>query len=144
MCDIALMNGLEDASIYHELMFRVPDALSWALIDELDEGLEISVPAHVIENAVLPSSTWKSSNISALAEPSPLEGSNRFVSIGIITPERLRLGVSRLLSSLIESDSDLRFTLLGSLHEELPDAVIDCIVQAAMLGVLLPPSHPQV
>jgi hypothetical protein len=137
------MNGLEDSSAYHELMFRVPDALTWAVIDELDEGFEISVPHRVLRDAVLPSSTWALADPSRSPSSAPSDNAasqpdlGRFVSIGVLTPERLRLGVLRLVSSLIESNSELRFVLLGSLPQEVPSSVVNSIVQAAMLGRLL-------
>ena len=131
MCDLACMNGLEDASIYHQLLTRVPEALVWAVMEELDSGLELSVTSE------LGDAISRSSGRLPFAAGWSSTGPSGFVTVGVVDSRRLRLGVQRLLSGLVSADPDLVFILKGATAEELPDKVVDLVVQAGMWGVVI-------
>lgn len=100
------MDGLESTQALAELLERVPASLDWALCEELPDGYEV----------------WVRTDCGA------------FVQSGTLDTERLRLGVSRVLSGITRTSSAVVFRLRGSDTPELPCDVVNIIVQAALWG----------
>jgi hypothetical protein len=100
------MDGLESTQELTVLLDRVPDALVWALCEELPTGYEIWIR----------------------------DDAGTFVPSGVLDPERLRLGISRIISGITLTSSTTVFRLRGSVATDLPNSVLDTVVQAALWG----------